>query len=276
MTDRNLQFDQVAFSGGGIRCFWHGGFLSQVGDIGTIRPQRISGVSGGALSGAAWIGGVEGDLLDLMREAFAINDANFDAGSSNFTPHQEIYRAVVSTTLDDAAIARVADGPQFEVVLGLPPQWLNPHLVAIYAGLAYQLDQQVRSTPRLAWPRMLGMRSLRVDARQAARDGKLVDLICAAATIPPVFDVPCWDGQDVLDGGMLDKAPLPEPDEGRTLVLLTRQYRNPPQGERFVYIQPSREVAADKIDFTDSRKVTDTWEQGESDARRWLAGENLC
>ena len=275
MSARNLQFDQVAFSGGGIRCFWHGGFLSEVGDFSSIAPKRISGVSGGALSGAAWIGDVEEDLLALMKQAFDHNDANFDARSSNFTPHQELYRAVVSTTLDKQAVARIADGPQFEVVLGLPPQWLNPHLVAIYAGIAYQIDQRVRSTPKLKWPRKLGMGALRVDARQAARDGNLIDLICAAATIPPVFDVPCWNGKDVLDGGMLDKAPLPQPDEGRTLVLLTSRYRHVPKTDRHIYVQPTSEVAADKIDFTDSTKVTDTWDQGKMDARRWLAGEDL-
>lgn len=265
-------FDQVAFSGGGIRCFWHGGFLSQVGSYTELRPQRISGVSGGALSGAAWIGEVEQDLYDLMRQAFQQNDANLKSGRSNFTPHQEMYRAVVSTTLDDRAIERIAGGPQFEVVLGLPPQWLFPRFVAIFAGIAYQLDQRVRSTPHLELPRAMGMRALRVDARQAAQNGRLVDLICAAATIPPVFDVPKWEGRDVLDGGMLDKAPLPQPDEGRTLVLLTRRYRNLPASDRHIYVQPSREVAADKIDFTDETKVTRTWEQGQRDARSWIGG----
>nr|WP_271439018.1 patatin-like phospholipase family protein [Pontixanthobacter luteolus] len=183
-----------------------------------------------------------------------------------------MYRAVVSTTLDDRAIERIADGPQFEVILGLPPQWLYPRLVAVFAGIAYQLDQQVRSTPHLALPRAMGMRSLRVDARQAAQQGRLVDLICVAATIPPVFDVPKWEGRDVLDGGMLDKAPLPQPDEGRTLVLLTRRYRNLPVSDRHIYVQPSKEVAADKIDFTDETKVTRTWEQGQRDARSWLGG----
>lgn len=265
------QFEQVVFSGGGIRCFWHGGFLSEVGDFEALRPDRVSGVSGGALSGAAWIGGVENDLRDLMGEAFDMADSNVDAGRSNFTPHQEMYRAVVSTTLDNKAIDRICDGPEFQVLLGLPPQWIPPHLVAVVMGVAYKLDQVVNGTPHLEWPRSLGMAGLRVDARQAARDGTLVDLICAAATIPPVFDVTEWEGQRVLDGGMVDKAPRPEPDEGSTLVLCTSIYRNLPQSDRCTYVQPSSEVAADKIDFTDRSKITRTWAQGERDARAWLA-----
>ncbi len=275
MTPRNLQFDQVAFSGGGIRCFWHGGFLSKVGAVGAIAPVRVSGVSGGALSGAAWIGEVEQDLFDLMRQAFDHNGDNLQVEKPNFTPHQELYRAVVSTTLDDHAIARICDGPQFEIVLGLPPRRISAQIAAIFATIAYKMDERLRRRPKLVLPGLLGMRALRVDARQAARDGDLVDLICAAATVPPVFDVPLWNGRRVLDGGMMDKAPLPQPDEGRTLVLLTSRYRNLPSSPRIIHVQPSQPVEADKIDFTDSAKVTATWQQGQRDAKSWLAGEDL-
>ena len=264
-------FEQIVFSGGGIRCFWHGGFLSEVGDYQSLRPERVSGVSGGALSAAAWIGGRERDLLMLMSEAFEINDSNLAVGRANFTPHQEIYRAVVDTTLDKEAVERIAEGPQYQVSLSVPPQGLPPRMSAIVYGLLYKLDQSVRSTPHLRFPTDAGLRRLRIDAREAARDGRLHDLICAAATIPPVFDVPQWEECRVLDGGMLDKAPPPEPDKGETLVLLTSRYRNLPDMERRVYVQPSREVAADKIDFSDASKVRRTWEQGERDGTIWMA-----
>jgi len=264
-------YDQVVFSGGGIRCFWHGGFLSEVGTFEDLKPKRISSVSGGALSAACWIGEREEDLLAVMQEAFAANDANFDPGKSNFTPHQEIYRDVVDVTLDKEAIERVADGPEYEVALSVPPQQLAPHLSAVFYGILYQLDQAVRSTPHLRWPRNAGLGEIRVDGRQAARDGKLVDLICAAATIPPVFDVPRWNDCRVLDGGMLDKAPLPLESEGETLVLLTSRYRHCPNEPGRTYAMPSSEVAADKIDFSDASKVARTWDQGVRDGKAWLA-----
>ncbi len=267
-------YDQVVFSGGGIRCFWHGGFLSEAGSFEALQPKRISSVSGGALSAACWISGREEDLLAVMEEAFAINDANIAAGKSNFTPHQEIYRDVVDVTLDTEAIERVADGPEYEVALSVPPEQLAPHVSAILYGLLYQLDQAVRATPHLRWPRASGLGEIRVDGRQAARDGKLVDLICAAATIPPVFDVPRWQDCRVLDGGMLDKAPLPLESEGETLVLLTSRYRQCPQVEGRTYVMPSSEVAADKIDFSDASKVTRTWEQGVRDGKAWLAEQD--
>nr|WP_137676100.1 patatin-like phospholipase family protein [Parerythrobacter lutipelagi] len=268
------EFDQVAFSGGGIRCFWHGGFLSQVGSFDDLQPERVSGVSGGALSGAAWIGGVESDLLDLMREAFDLHDRNVRIGEPKLTPHQHTYRAVVSTTLDAGAMQRIIDGPQFEIILASAPKSIPATLSAVLGGALYKLEEAVRSTPHLGWSSLIGLEPLRVDARQAARDGQLVDLICAAATIPPVFDVPQWQNRRILDGGMCDKAPLPHPDEGKTLVLLTKPYRNIPSAAGRTYVHPSSPVAADKIDFTDSSKVTRTWEQGIKDAKSWLASRD--
>ena len=88
--------------------------------------------------------------------------------------------------------------------------------------------------------------------------------------------MPEWEGDRVLDGGMLYKAPLPQDGHGKTLVLMTSIYENLPQTDRCTYIQPTREVAADKIDFSDASKVTRAWEQGEADARQWLADRGQC
>lgn len=270
-----FNFSQLVFAGGGIRCFWHGGFLSVAGAALQIKPERISCVSGGALSAACWLAGREHKLRQVMGEAFARNEANVDVDKSNFTPHQEMYRRVVSEVLDDEACAAISNGPDFQVVLSVPPQWLPPRLYIMLSGTAYLAEKKVLSRPHLKWPRAVGLKPLRVDACQAARDGKLVDLICAAATIPPVFDVPSWEGVRVLDGGMCDKAPTPEPDEGKTLFLMTSLHRNLPQSDRRLYIEPSEAVAADKIDFSERSKVDDTWSQGEADARAWLEQRGL-
>ena len=271
MTRLPVRYDQIVFSGGGTRCFWHGGFMSVVGSFQDMRPERMSAVSGGALSGATWISGRDEKLREVMGQAFDRNVSNVDPSSDNFTPHQEIYRDVVSETLDSEAIEAIADGPLFQVLLGRPPKGLPARAGSALAIALYEADQTTRSTPHLRLPKATGVRGTHVDARQAARDGKLVDLICAAATIPPVFDIPQWEGEPVIDGGTVDKAPLPEPDEGSTLLLLTRLYRNLPEVAGRTYIQPSEPVDADKIDFTDRSKIEETWKQGEEDAKAWLA-----
>jgi predicted acylesterase/phospholipase RssA len=269
--------DQLVFSGGGTRCFWFGGFLEVVQAPLGLTPKRIAGVSGGALSAACYIAGRERKLLSVMGAAFDGLDRNIRLHKideqEGVTPHQRIYREVVSETLDAEAVEAIADGPIFEVLLAHPPSTNFPKLSTAPMMLAYQLELAIRSNPHMGWPELLGVRQVLADGRQAARDGRLVDLICNAAVIPPVFNVQRWDGEHVIDGGMASKAPIPHETSRRTLILLTRIYRNAPaQADGRIYVMPSRETPADKIDFTSREKIERTWELGARDARRFLDG----
>jgi hypothetical protein len=164
----------------------------------------------------------------------------------------------------------VAEGPVLQILIAHPPDHDWDKLSGVAMTAAYEADLAVRSTPHLSWAQRAGLTTTRVDARKAAREGRLVDLICAAATIPPVFEPPLWDGKPMIDAGMADQAPMPEPDEGSTLVLLTRHYRNLPDVPGRRYVMPSKEVPADKIDFTDPDKLTRTWDLGEADAHEFI------
>lgn len=267
---------QIVFSGGGLRCFWQGGFLSAIGKQRQLRPERVTGVSGGALAGAAWLSGNERTLLEVMCEAFEQRDSNldlFNASEDGITPHQELYCGVVSKVLDDDACARIAEGPQFQILIAHPPETGVPTLTGTALAAAYEAELHLKSAPHFGWAEKMGLEAHLVDANAAARDGRLVDLVNAAAVIPPVFEPPQWEDRRVVDGGMADQAPMPEPDEGETIVLLTREYRNLPEIAGRHYIAPSRETPADKIDFTDPQKLRDTWAQGEADAARYLRGK---
>lgn len=48
-------FDQIVFAGDGTSCFWQGGFLDEVRRPVSLKPARISSVSGGALAAACFI-----------------------------------------------------------------------------------------------------------------------------------------------------------------------------------------------------------------------------
>ena len=69
---------------------------------------------------------------------------------------------------------------------------------------------------------------------------------------------------------MADQAPMPEPDEGETLILLTRDYKRLPDDDSRYYVHPGSETPADKIDFTDPAKLLETWKMGAADAKRIL------
>lgn len=269
-------FEQLVFSGGGTRCFWHGGFLKVACNPLRLDPVRVTGASGGALSAACFIGRREDKLLKVMGAAFEDLDANVSQSlkelqEDGLTPHQRIYREVVSEVLDRDAIEAIAEGPSFQVLIAHPPTETLPKWSTFPLMTAYLLDLAIRSTPHVEYPEKLGADKTLVDARQAARDGRLIDLICCAAVIPPVFNVEGWNGRKVIDGGMTSKAPMPKPDIGRTLILLTRRFRNLPKDPRRLYVQPSKAVPADKIDFTNRRKIEATWAAGEADARNFLA-----
>jgi predicted acylesterase/phospholipase RssA len=269
-------YDQLVFSGGGTRCFWFGGFTHVLRRARPLHPARITGVSGGALSSVSFITHRGPRLLDTMCAAFSQQDHNFgwhDAidGEHGYTPHQRVYREVVASVVDAEAQAIVADGPALQILIAHPPDHDWEKLSGTAMTAAYEADLHIRSTPHLAWSQKAGLTTTRVDGRQAARDGTLVDLICAAATIPPVFEPPTWDGKPVIDAGMADQAPMPEPNLGSTLILLTRRYRNIPDVPGRRYVMPSEEVPADKIDFTDPEKLRRTWDLGESDAHDFIA-----
>ncbi|KUF10502.1 patatin-like phospholipase family protein [Pseudoponticoccus marisrubri] len=267
--------DQLVFSGGGLRCFWQGGFLTGLGKRYSFAPKRVTGVSGGALAGAAWLSGTEHRLLEEMCAAFEQRDHNLDlfaADEDGITPHQRLYCDVVARVLDDAACRKVADGPQFQIQIAHPPGTGHPTLTGTALAAAYEAELHLVGSPHFNWAEKMGLTAQLVDANQAARDGRLVDLVNAAAVIPPVFEPPLWDGRRVVDGGMADQAPMPDPDRGETLILLTRDYKRLPRIPGRSYICPGEETPADKIDFTDPQKLRDTWALGEEDAQRYLEG----
>ncbi len=272
--EQHSPFEQLVFSGGGLRCFWQGGFLHVVRDALGLNPERISGVSGGAMSAAGFIGRRGKMMLDEMMRAFAEQDQNFDLNEltnddDGRTPHQKIYRDVVTRVLSDV-LDDIAAGPSYQVLIGHPPGDDYADMSGSAAALAYEAELHLVSSPHFNWAEKGGLDSTLVDARRAAEDGTLVDLICAAATIPPIFDIPKWKGRPVVDGGMADQAPMPDPDRGRTLVLLTRRYDDIPDVEGRLYAWPSEATPADKIDFTEPEKLEETWDIGERDGRAFV------
>ncbi|MEN0086967.1 MAG: patatin-like phospholipase family protein [Pseudomonadota bacterium] len=287
MTDSLVmrgQFEQLVFSGGGTRCFWQGGFLDKVRGPLDLQPMRITGVSGGALSAASFIARNSPRVLTILGDAFeeqSLKPAVRWAIVRGKSPHERIYRAAVSEAMDRGALDAISDGPEFHITLAIPPKRLPLRLGSYLSLTFYKIDQILRSNPHMVFPAMLGAQKLMVDARQAARDGHLVDLICAAATIPPVFRFAQWppgpegSGRHVIDAGTMDNAPMPKPNSGHTLILMTRHYRNLPQHPLQTYVEPGTPVPANKLDFTSRAKIERGWAIGEADGDAFLATHQL-
>lgn len=270
-------YEELSFSGGGLRCFWQGGAVAALGAVLPLSPKRIAAASGGALSAACFVAGTGDRLIDVFSDRLERHDRNVRLSAAAkdecaLTPHQAIYEDVVSAVLDKKACTAVADGPAMEILLARPPVWAPGRAGAALTMMLYEIDKRIRSTPHGRLAPMAGARIVRVDARKAARDGRLVELVCKAATIPPIFRMKDWDGAPIIDAGTLENAPLPSDGSGRTLVLLTRSYRNLPEKPGRTYVFPSRATPADKIDFTDADALAKTYDQGKADME-WLLRE---
>ena len=278
MTDTTAPYEQIVFSGGGLRCFWHGGWMEAVREGGIrLAPARVTGVSGGALSAAAWIAGREDFLFERFARALRREDRNVTLGdldeADGRTPHQRVYEAIVADVIDADAQARIAAGPAFQISVSTPGAGAGATPKALVAGAIYQAEQMIAPTPRPRMSALAGVAQRLVDARGAARDGTLPDLIRMAATVPPAFRPDDWAGEPIYDGGMVDKAPRPEPDEGRTLVLLTKRFHALPddEGGRIAHVQPSAPVLPGaKLDFTDPDLLREAWDQGRRDGAAWI------
>lgn len=272
------RYEQISFSGGGLRCFWQGGAVDELRSVLPLDPERITAASGGALAAACFISKQGPALMDAFHERLKEQDDNLHlepaADLKQMTPHQQLYRDVVEDVLCDKACERIAQGPAFEVLLARPPRFLPKRVGSALTMALYEADKLIRSTPHGRYAQAAGASEMRVDARQAAREGRLSDLVCIAATIPPVFRIKRWNGQPVIDAATIDNAPLPRQHSGRTLVLLTRSYRNLPLEEGRTYLAPSSATPADKIDFTDAESLQATYDQGRRDVRNILATES--
>lgn len=269
------QFEQLVFSGGGLRCFWQGGFLEEARDAFSLDPERVTGVSGGSVSGAAFLAHRGEQLLETMCHAFAPLESNIQFDDldeeEGLTPHQRVFNEVLSDVFDKDAMRKIGGGPSFQVLVAHPPTRRLAGLSGSAMTLVYESELHIVNSPHFSWAEKLGLTSELVNATAVAKDGKLVDLMMAAVTIPPIFRTRKWNGQPVVDGGMADQAPMPDPDRGRSLILLTRPYREIPDRADRVYVAPTGDLPADKLDFTDPDNLRRTWDHGRRDGQRFLS-----
>jgi predicted patatin/cPLA2 family phospholipase len=92
---------------------------------------------------------------------------------------------------------------------------------------------------------------------------------------PPVLPGKGYKGQRVLDGGIIDNVPahLADNREGRTLILLSKRYKNAlPQPSLRVYVQPSEAIQIDKFDYANPEGLQQTYDLGFRDGTRFAPG----
>jgi predicted acylesterase/phospholipase RssA len=274
----NYKFNQVetlVFAGGGNRCWWQAGLLTQLFDSGFERPQRFVGTSGGAAVAASLLTHGAQHALDTCITAYAANPSIFDFSRRpklRFA-HTTIYPAWIASFLNAESFSKFrASTTTLTVAVTRPTKLLGVGGSALAGTLAYLVEKYWSKSLHPKLPKRLGLRQdflticadTSIDAAQT--------LLVASATAPPIMPARRVNGDFALDGGFVDNVPVEEQtleQRRRTLVLLTRHYPGLPTLftlEDRAYLQPSTKVPVSTWDCTAKTDVTRAFEMGRRDA----------
>lgn len=276
----------LIFAGGGNRCWWQAGAVTQWLGHGWRLPPLLVGTSGGAAIATACLTGGTRDALDACERLFGANQRMLDWRALRSLKlrfaHQHIYPAWLSSFINGETFDALR-GASSDVLVALTrPARLLGLSGSVAAGtLAYLVDKHIgnRLHPRL--PRMLGLRHEFHPLQQCRSLADAQNLLVAAAAAPPFLSAQRVNGKHAIDGGYLDNAPLPAQSaaEGaRTLVLLTRHYPKLPTLFRHHgrhYWQPSQRIPVSTWDCTHRATVRDGFALGQQDASESLAAGTL-
>jgi pimeloyl-ACP methyl ester carboxylesterase len=273
-------FDALAFAGGGNRCYWQGGFYEAVADRLGLPPKLSVGVSAGAFACIYSALAIGPRVRELVLAACGPQRKNFDfaawCAGGPLCPVGPMYRALLEDLLDDAALARLKQQTDLFIAVARLPFGL-PALLGAAIGIgAYQIEKHLLHPVHPRFGRALGFRAEFIRVRDLASAGELRDAIIASGCVPPFMPRVLVGGKPGFDGGLVDNAPVGplEPVEaagGRTLVLLTRSYRQVPKVPGRTYVQPSRPIGAKQFDITNPGAIRAAYELGLQDGKAFMA-----
>jgi len=278
-TEDGTRFDAVVFAGGGCRCFWQAGFWEVAAPALGLRPRVAGAVSAGAAMACMVFAGATADGVAYFKERVAANRRNaypFNALMRRpVFPHPQIYRETITATVDAARLEHLRAGLDIRVLVALVPRWLGPRSGFVLGLLAYQAETFIQPGPHAALGRRAGFVPEVLSVRDCRTPEELADLIMHSSCTPPITPVYRRGARGVLDGGLIDSAPvetipMPAPP---TLVLLTKQFPDaqvPRVPGRF-YVQPSEPIPIHKWDYTSPARVQATYDLGRRDGEHFAA-----
>ena len=279
-TTDSPAFDGVVFAGGGCRCFWQAGFWSVASKVLDLRPRVVGSVSAGSAMACAATAGVLDDVLESMKRRTRRNRRNFYPGNwrrgQPIFPHESIYAETIREHLADSALERIHAGPEIRVLLSRPPAWLGRTGGLAGAFVAYHLDKLGRHRRvHAVWGRRLGFRPDVVSVRSCGSADELSELILHSSCTPPLLPHYQRGGSAILDGGIVDGAPVELVTEAESiLVMVPRHVRADrlPHRPGRTYVVPSEPVPVDVWDYTSPDRLQQTYDLGRRDGEAFAEG----
>ncbi|MBP7602588.1 MAG: patatin-like phospholipase family protein [Spirochaetes bacterium] len=266
-------FSSVVFAGGGCRCLWQAGFMTEAAPALGIAPSEVAGASAGAAIACMYYAGRTGFAIEHFKKATSNNPRNFYFthlfGHNPVFPHYSMYRDLMLSTMDPAAMKKLSSGPEIRILVSRPPAALGPR-AATFIGLgAYLVDKHVYGSVHPKLPSAIGFRPEVSRAQDCSTPEELADLVLASSCTPPFTPIMRWNGGIALDGGLIDNVPLRalSGGKGNILILLTRRYKPEalPSVEGRLYVQPSRPSPIAKWDYTNPEGIQEVFDLGRKD-----------
>lgn len=267
-------FDAVVFAGGGNRCYWQGGFYEAAAARLGLSPRLVVGASAGAFAATYSLLEMGPATRSRVIGACSPQLKNFDFAAWRagrpLCPVGPMYSELLEQTVDADALRRLQTMTDLRIAVARLPRGLSPVLgVAIGIG-AYQLEKHLLHPVHPRFGRALGFRPEFIAVRSLSNPQQFRDTLLASSGVPPFMPVTMVDGRPAFDGGLVDNVPveplLPiEAAGGRTLVLLTRVYKNLPQIAGRTYVQPSRKIGVKQFDITNPEGIRNAFELGLKD-----------
>jgi predicted acylesterase/phospholipase RssA len=273
----SVHFEAVAFAGGGNRCYWQGGFWKAAAPSLGLRPRMVVGVSGGAWAACYSLLGMGDAVNAMVVEGCSKGVRNLVWNRLRPTfPVAGMYRELIETIVDEAAFARLKQGPEFLIAIARSPRRLPLPLAVGLGLLTYQIEKKLHGPVHPRGGRALGFRSDYISLAQLEHRSDLVAALMASASVPPFMPVGLVGGTAALDGGLVDNVPVEplaavEARGGRTLVLLTRRYKMLPDIPHRTYVQPTHPIPIGQFDITRPEAIRTAYEMGMADGAAFAA-----
>jgi hypothetical protein len=273
-------FDAICFAGGGNRCYWQGGFYEAASQKLDLKTPLATAASAGSFALSYSLLGAGPRVRELIYAGCGPQVKNIDfkgwrAGNALF-PVGTMYLELLRNVLDDAALARLKSMSNIQVAVARLPRGLPPLLGAGLGIGAYQLEKKLFHPVHPTFGRKLGIRQEFIGVQDLKSASDLHDLIIASGGVPPFMPVTKIGDRPAFDGGLVDNVPVAplEPIErqgGKTLVLLTRQYKRVPEIPGRRYVQPSEPVPVKQFDVTNPEGIRKAYELGLKDGAAFAA-----